>query len=168
MSNQKVTPEYIEKLRTSSEQELRELDDPWPDTLEELNEVIAVLSARDHTYGTCVYAMSISAAATFNYQAHVQGCTGFQAGCAGMDMIRRTRSIDGPFRIVDYSNMLYSQYADKFSATITKSTWEWLQEEAAKRLKEADEDGHTVHEDVRKHWQSVVDGKVPFGYAVED
>lgn len=37
--NQKVTPEYLEMLRTLPELELRKLKSPWPDTYEDMREV---------------------------------------------------------------------------------------------------------------------------------
>ena len=67
-------------------------------------------------------------------------------------------------RIVDYDNMLYPQYDDKFEKTISASIWESLQKEAAENLK----DRPTAHPTVIAHWQSIVDGKVPFGYTVKD
>lgn len=69
---------------------------------------------------------------------------------------------DEPMRLTKYEEMLYPQCGDSFTC-ISPSTWEWLQKEAAQRLK--DEAGaHTV----REHWQSIVDGNVPFGYRVAE
>lgn len=61
--------------------------------------------------------------------------------------------------------MLYPQHADKFEKTITSKCFKKLQDEAANRLKE---DFSFAHPDVVKHWQSIVDGVVPFGYKVSD
>lgn len=171
MGNQKVTPEYIQKLSTATEEELREMQAPWPDTLEELNEVISVMAARDHTYGTCVYAMSFSAVAAFNYICHAQGTTGFQASCADMDILRRTRCIDGPFSFRTFRDMLYPQSGEKFACTITKHVWEWLQEKAKELIAEDDKAGKNgrmlAHSEVRAHWERIVSGTVPFGYIVD-
>lgn len=68
---------------------------------------------------------------------------------------------DKPLRLQDYSNMLFPQYADSFTE-ISKETWEWLQGQAQKNIDE----GRDVHPNVAAHWQSIVNGVVPFGYKV--
>ena len=83
---------------------------PWPKTLEELNEYITSLTDRQHDYGTCVYAMSLAAVAAFQHVASKLGVTGFQASCADLDILRRTRSMEGPFIILKAEDMCYPQY----------------------------------------------------------
>src|SRR5574343_1229666 len=95
-----------------NEQEMRESEVPTFDTIEELSKYVAELVSQDHDYGTCCYAMSMSAVAAFNFVAHKLGVTGFQASCADLDILRRTRYLKGPFAIQNYSNLLYPQYAD--------------------------------------------------------
>lgn len=148
-------------LKTADEKGLRDCKAPWPKQEKELLDAIRSLVDRRHDYGTCVYAMSISAVAAFNYVAHKLGVTGFQASCADLDILTRTRSLK-IFRIVDFEQMLYPQSEDRFANTISADTWKWLQEEAAKLLKERE-----GHPDVRAHWESIVAGVVPFGYRVE-
>ena len=61
--------------------------------------------------------------------------------------------------------MLYPQQEYKFN-TINESTWEWLQKEAKERLKM---DGDPIiHPDVKKHMQSIIDGKIPFGWKLRE
>lgn len=93
------------------EKHLRESKAPWPKTETELTDYIKTLVDRPHDYGTCVYAMSLAATATFNYVASKLGCSGFQAGCADMDIIRRTRDIEN-FSITVWDNLLYPQYCN--------------------------------------------------------
>lgn len=93
-----------------SEAELRESDVPWLSTQEELLSYTHALVAREHDYGTCVYAMSMAAVAAYHYVAHALGVTGFQASCADLDILRRTRGLKHGFRIIDYGNLLYPQY----------------------------------------------------------
>jgi hypothetical protein len=69
-----------------------------------------------------------------------------------------------PHRMVDYSLFLYPQYERDFEKTLPKHVWTWLQKEA-KRMLESHND---VSEVVADHWQSIVAGKVPFGYVVRD
>jgi hypothetical protein len=71
---------------------------------------------------------------------------------------------DEPLKLVQYKKMLYPQYSDDFTKTISRDTWNWLQEKAVKCLSEND----YVHPEVAAHWKSIVNGVVPFGYTVED
>ena len=102
----------------------------------------------------------------FNYinRSPVGGITGFQAGFIGWAAIMEFMGIkkDSPVRIVKYENMLYPQYRENFDKTISQETWKYLQEEARKNL----EENSSANPRVIEHWQSIVDGKVPFGYEV--
>jgi hypothetical protein len=137
------------------EQEMRDAKVPTLETAEELTAYIDGLVKRQHDYGTCVYAMSMAATAAFNYVAHKLGVTGFQASCADMDILRRTRSIEGPFMILDGEKALYPQYdlegkvrewleGDDFKA--------WISEQAKKKL--ADANGASPS--VVAHWRRFV------------
>jgi len=124
------------KCEAQTEQEMREHKVPWIKSIEELTEYIQSLVNREHDYGTSAYSMSLAATAAFNYIAGSLGTTGFQAGCADLDILRRTRSIKGPFKIVNYENALYPQYETNFLPTIDQSTLDWLRNEATEKLKE--------------------------------
>ena len=50
----------------NTEEELRESETPRPITESQLIEYINSLITKNHTYGTCVYAMSMAAEAAFN------------------------------------------------------------------------------------------------------
>lgn len=136
------------------EDEMRESKVPTPETPKELTAYIDGLIKRDHDYGTCVYAMSMAATAAFNYVASKLGVTGFQASCADMDILRRTRSLDGPFMILDGSKALYPQY------DLQAQVREWMQgndfkkylaEQAKKKLAE----GGIISPSVEKHWRNL-------------
>ena len=45
---------------------------------------------------------------------------------------------------------------------IAPGLWRWLQDEAKKKL----EGTTSAHPEVLAHWQSIVDGRVPFGFTV--
>jgi hypothetical protein len=81
--------------------------------------------------------------------------------------VRKWLSEDGPMKMVVYENMLYPQYDHRFQKTIDKDTWEWLQEQAKKNMYDSEISGHPANSEVVKHWQSIVDGNVPFGYTVK-
>ena len=100
------------KEKVKKEMAMREVEAPTPNNVKELTEYVNSLVKREHDYGTCVYAMSLAATATFNYVARQLGVTGFQASCADLDILRRTRRMEQGFRIVDYNKLLYPQYLD--------------------------------------------------------
>lgn len=137
------------------------------ESLEMFNELYKELfTEMDHDYGTVCHAVGALALAAANLGASIEGITGFQAGFVMRDFIRQWNfsSNKSGLRIIDYDDMLYPQYNSKFDKVISPKTWDNLRKEAEKRLKEK---GFAC-ENVRKHWQSIVDGQVPFGYTVSD
>lgn len=134
----------------NTETEMRETPSPQPYTPEQLVEYVASVVDKQHDYGTCVYAMSLAATAAFNYVANKLGVTGFQASCADLDFIRRSRGIKGPFMLIKGEDALYPQYdLPEKLATAMKEWVPWLKEEAAKKLaKNAD-----AHPNVIAHWE---------------
>lgn len=135
------------------EQGLREAEAPTPDTMAELAGVIEGLVHREHDYGTCVYAMSIAATAAFNHVARKLGVTGFQASCADMDILTRTRHMKGPWCITDMENTLYPQYdVQARLAEYIADNRDWQREQAQKLL---DERGNDAHPGVVAHWRKL-------------
>lgn len=146
----------MKTLKTKTEKELRETEVVRPKTLDELNKIIEQLTERKHDYGTCVYAMSIAAVATFNYVAGKLDVTGFQASCADLDILRRTRDYENGFSIINYDNLLYPQYWDDehfpSKEQLLEKNKEQLAEAAKKKLKESN---GSTHPNVIKHWEMV-------------
>lgn len=141
-------------LATATEAGLREYEVKTPHSQEELIDLIEQLSRREHDYGTCVYAMSICATATFNYIANILGVTGFQASCADLDIIKRTRGMNCPFIILKAEDMLYPQYDLKEKLSEAMSEWGgWAKEQASKKLAVTSKDN--CHQDVWAHWESL-------------
>lgn len=153
----------ISEAQVPTEAEMRAADVPWPKSMLELRDYIDSLVNRPHDYGTCVYAMSMAAVAAFQYVGGQLGVTGFQASCADLEIIRRTRHLE-MFTIRNYEDLLYPQYAEKFDKTITSETWEALRKKATSLI----ENGGRVHPDVAAHWQSIADGQLPFGFIVKE
>lgn len=116
-------------------------------------------------YGTAPRAIAQAALATAWYLSREFGITRFQAGCVMWDFIRDWSYSHNKcgLKIVDYDNMLYPQYNYKFQKTISLDTYEALQKAAKENL----ENTEHAHVDVVKHWQSIANGNVPFGYVVE-
>jgi hypothetical protein len=139
---------------STTEQEMRSETAPTLETTEELGEYITSLTERQHDYDTCIYALSLAATAAFNHVAHKLGVTGFQASCANLDIVRRTRGIDGPFILLRGSDMLYPQcdLLDKLREAVAK--WaDWASDEAEKNL--ANNKREDVHPDVWAHWEKL-------------
>lgn len=92
------------------------------------------------------------------------GITGFQAGAVMWEFVRNWMHEDGPMKLVKYDNMLYPQYEDNFDKVISKETFSYLQEKAKENL----ENRNGAASRVIDHWQSIVDGNVPFGYKIKE
>lgn len=135
-----------------TEKEMRDADVPSFKNKADLMKYINDLVNRPHDYGTCCYAMSMAAVAAFQYVARKIGVTGFQASCADLDVIRRTRGIKGPFILIQGNDMLYPQYDIAKKLQDATDSWrEWARDEAKKKLKEND----AAHPEVIKHWKKL-------------
>lgn len=143
-------------LATMTEEQLRVVDVPWPNTEEDMLATVRALIDRQHDYGTCVYAMSIAAVTVFRLVARKLGVTGFQASCADMDVLRRIRNWRAGFQVVNYENLLYPQYDDKLrispeSLLRDDNVREWAAKEAKKLLATKMD----AHADVLAHWRKL-------------
>ena len=161
---------YIEDMENSREFEVKaQLEKERKDIKSFDNLVTFLKNVKDNCntgYGTAPRAIAQAALATAWYLSDVFGITGFQAGCVMWDFIR---DWSYPYnecgmKIVDYDDMLYPQYKDKYEKIISKDTFEALQKAAEKNL----EGREYVHSAVVDHWKSIVGGNVPFGYVVKD
>lgn len=128
-----------------------------------------LMRREDLDYNTVVDSVAIAAlAGAYAADNHKNGgITGFQASYV---MWKFIQNYIFPYnqtslRLIDFDDMLYPQYEEKFSKTITKDVWQKLQKAAEENLKRPDIS--ILHSDVVKHWKSIVNGKVPFGYTVE-
>jgi hypothetical protein len=133
----------------------------------ELTEFLKVLMTNyNHDYGTVIHAMTAGAIAAIhvmNSDEFQGGITGFQASCMMWEFMKRFNYLDGPMRLLRFEHMLYPQYEYNFDKTISKETWEWLQNEAKERILSCD-----AADKVYDHWQTIIDGKVPFGYKIKE
>lgn len=137
-------------------------------TLEELVELIEeVMIKFNYDYGVAPRSIGAAASVVADYLSGAMGITGFQAGYVMWDFIRNYHMTSNKcgLKLVDYDEMLYPQYQYKFEKVISSSTWGLLQKEAANNLGRS---GDYASPEVVEHWQSIVDGKVPFGYVVKD
>jgi hypothetical protein len=137
-----------------TEEEMQKAEVPRFDTIEELNTYINNLVNQPHDYGTCVYAMSMASVATFNFMARKLGVTGFQASCADLDFLARTRNMKLGFIVLNGRDLMYPQYdlrkrLEDF-ITQTMSSPNFLSEVR----KSFNEDSAVPA--VREHWKSIL------------
>lgn len=121
----------------------------------------------EHDYGTICHAIAAGAIATAVVinRGPQGGITGYQSGAVMWEFIRNWQYMDGPLRLIEFSEMLYPQNADQFDKVVSKSTWAELQKMAKEKLILPD-CMLSAHPDVIAHWKSIVDGVVPFGWKV--
>lgn len=137
----------------------------------ELQGFIDEMFAEALDYGTVCYAIGFAAAAaawSSNKHPTQGGITGFQSGFVLWEFIQQwdaSRIGKTGARLLNFDDLLYPQMSHKFTS-ITPSTWEEVQTEA-KRLKDECA-GEMVHPAVSAHWQSIIDGTVPFGLTIQD
>lgn len=119
----------------------------------------------NYDYGVAPRAMAQACLAVGWYLADKFGITGFQAGFVMWDFVKdwNFSSNKCGLKIVNYDNMLYPQYEDRYEKSISSDTWYALQKEAKANL----EDSKYAHPAVIEHWKSIVNGVVPFGYKVK-
>lgn len=105
--------------------------------------------------------------AAADYIADKFGITGFQASCILWEFINGWTNIGKKTgaKILDYDKMLFPQYDYAFEKVISKACWEALQKEAKKLLETSQERAAL---NVVEHWQSIVDGNIPFGYTLKN
>lgn len=143
-------------------------------SVRDLRKLMERLMSYPHDYGSitdaCI-AAALGAVWTIN-ACPAGGITGFQAGWIGMQFLTKWLNIEGPWKRVEYRNMLYPQYEYEFAKVIREDVWKWLQEEAQKKLDEIETDKDKEHyiepaARIKLHWQNIVMGQVPFGYQVK-
>lgn len=166
----------MEKINEKQHFEKIWFEEAKEQTIETLPKFINhVMNDYGHNYGTICHAIAAcSLAAAWAANKHEQGyITGFQARFVMWDFIKEWMysSNQSGLRIVDYDDMLYPQYEYKFDKVISNETFESIQKAAKELLdehKSTPEDQRYVHPDVIKHWKSIVDGNVPFGYKIKE
>lgn len=136
------------------------------ESIEDLKNLIKEVTDNfDYDYGVSARSVGAICTVVAKYFCKEWGITHFQASCVTWDFIMSFLITDNKcgMRLVNYDDMLYPQYYYKFQKTISSATWNDLQ----KTAKECLEKRKNASPIVIKHWQSIVDGIVPFGYVVE-
>ena len=140
-----------------TELEMKDCRVPTLTSMDELVKYISHLENMEHDYGTACYAISMAAVATFNYMASKLDITGYQASCAGLDIIKRIRRLESGFTIMDYDKCFYPQYLNSqeyfpSAQYIIDNNKEWF----AKKAKEKLENITGASENVIQHWKYLV------------
>lgn len=145
-------------------QELKEIDN----TKDLLVFIERLLNDYDHDYGTVCHATVASALATIRVFSKIEGMTGNQMGFVMWGIIKELCFRDNKLglKIIDYDNLLYPQYEDKFKFTITNEKCEALQFECYKKIKNTNY--RNAHIEVLTHWYETVNGKKPFGCEIKN
>lgn len=156
MKQQITEKDHLEKewLKEANEQ-----------TLETLPKFINhLMNDYDHDYGTCVKAVTAAMLGTFWAFDKQEGFTGFQVRFIPWMMMNEFwgKSEIGR-KVINFDDMVFPQYEDRFRNTISKEVFKRLQESASKFIEEG-----CLHPDVKKHMESIVAGEVPFGYKLID
>lgn len=133
---------------------------------DELTEFIEWIFSQEIDYELAVHAVSAIAIAATWCGENKYGLSGFQGSFVGLQYLMHWsyghRDCVG-IKVTDYTEMLYPQHYKRFEKTISADMFSALQKQAAKLLQEG-----SAIQSVRQHWQSIVDGEVPFGYEIED
>ena len=119
-----------------------------------------------HDYGTTCHAIAAAAIAAAYAMAHEMGPTGFQFSCAEMEFLARSRFPHNKlgFSVCDWDDVLYPQYANRFTGLdISGDTAERIKAEAKRRIDE----GGAIHPTVKEWWSRLAAGDFPEWLRVE-
>ena len=118
-------------------------------------------------YGVAPIAISQAALATAWYFTRVFEITYSQANFVMWDFITGWLYSGNKcgLKIVNYDDMLYPQYVEKFEKTVSSGKWFMIQKQAKKNLKDYTK---YTHPDVISHWESIANGIIPFGYSIKN
>lgn len=149
--NNKYEDWYKESRKEKSNEEIEQFN----------NEI---LCETHHDYESICHAIAASTLTHLHNCLYRYGASGSQASYVTWQIIRQMFNIKTGAKLINYDNMLYPQYDYnfEFDNELPIETFKALQELA----KESLESGKGMSDDVRNHMQSIVDGKVPFGYFV--
>lgn len=136
-------------------------------TKKDLKKLLKRLTKEKLDYGTAVWAVCAGMKATFNFLNEGINLTGFQVGFVAWDMLFEymLHGNKTGARVVDYDNLLYPQNGYKFEKVISRETFEAVQKEAVRLLKEVP--AERVNPKVKEHWEKIVNGELPFGFELE-
>jgi hypothetical protein len=154
--------EEFKKIKKDWEKEATE------QTLDTIPEFInKLMNNYEHDYGTIIHATWAAMSGTFYAcdNSEQGGFSGFQAGFLGWKAVRKFLYDDEVgMKLLGYKDLIYPQQEYVFT-TIPKSIFEKAQEVAKKEI---EENGHTMHKEVKDHMEKIIAGKAPFGLKISE
>jgi hypothetical protein len=119
----------------------------------------------EHDFGTIIHAVAASALAASHAvnNSETGDLDPIQGGAVMAEFVKNWLGLKAPFRVVNYEDFLYPQYAYRHKKKISPQVWEWLQSEAQNQLENKCTYLEAAYEN---HWRSILRGEVPFGYKV--
>lgn len=144
----------------------------YEQTADTLGDFVKSVMAQDLDYGTVCEAVATCAIAAIHAANETEngGVTGFQMGAIMWQIIREMNYRDNAsgLKIINYDEMLFPQYEYHFDKKIRRDIWEALQAEAKRRLEDIPNKSYPINPHIESHWKSIVDGKVPFGFTIDE
>jgi hypothetical protein len=136
-------------------------------TLAELPTFLAEMAEHPHDYGTICIAIAAAAlgAAHAMNRSERGGITGFQASFVAWEFLgawHRWPEDSAGHRLVDFDDLLYPQYAERFRS-IPRATFDRVRTKALALLRS----NVSAVDTVRRHWDRLAKGEVPFGLRIE-
>lgn len=118
-------------------------------------------------YGSVCLMMGLFATVAANKfnETPLGGITGTQAHGAMWEFIRNFMIYEGPMKLVRFEQMAFPQYEAAFEKVISADTFKYLQDYCKQKLATSRPVAAPV---VIRHWESIVQGEVPFGYKIKD
>ena len=163
------------KITEADHLEVEWLKEAHEQTLETLPKFIDhLMNDYEHDYGTCVKAAAAAMVGTFAAFNKQEGFTGFQVGFIPWMMMDEFWGESKVGRkVIDFDKMLYPQYDFMYEKTIRPKTFARLKEVAKEKIEKADKaiangDNNSVHPSVYRHWKSIAEGNIPFGYKISN
>ena len=125
-----------------------------------------LLHGYDLDYGAKIHAASACTIAMFYACDDIFGFSSYQYSTSVMQVLYKLnyRINKTGIRVLDYDDMLYPQYEDKFRS-IRQKTWKLIRKRADELIAK---NKSMAGPSVLNHWTSISLGVVPFGYYISD
>lgn len=128
-----------------------------------------VLNDYQHDYGTICKAIAACGAGAMHAAIKTTHdyISGFQATSINWEVLKAWGGLKTHTcaKIINFDDMVFPHNQHRFAKTISKETWDSVQDYAKAILSDADNFG--FHPKVKAHLESIVAGNIPFGYIIK-
>lgn len=137
-------------------------------TVGQLAALLNELIRKEHNVMTKLIGTTAMMHATFRVlNKKLGGFDQIQKQQIGYDMIGLFLEIRGPIRLLAFEDMLSVGKEEEFAPTMPKTVWKFIQTRANELLKiDNESEDKNAGPELKAHWESIVAGKVPYGYTV--